>query len=219
MSGVVRAFAAARDLKADYPDFRLVVGTRLVFSDGTPDVVAHPVDREAYGRLCALLTLGNRRAPKGECHLELADLLRSAEGLLLIAMVDHQAFEAGMMAVQAIRAAAPGQVWVGATYRFNGNDRARLAKLAAACSAVGVPMLATMDALYHQRDRHILQDVLTCIREGITFEAVGYSLAANGERFIRPAREVARLFADYPDAVAQSQVILDRIHFSLDELK
>jgi error-prone DNA polymerase len=219
MSGVVRAFAAARDHKADFPEFRLVVGTRLVFSDGTPDVVAYPVDREAYGRLCALLTLGNRRAPKGECHLELTDLLGSAEGLLLIAMVDHQAFEAGMMAVQATRAAAPGQVWVGATYTFDGSDRARLASLAAACSAVGVPMLATMDALYHERHRHILQDVLTCIREGITIETAGYSLAANGERFVRSASEMSRLFADYPDAIAQSQVILDQIHFSLDELK
>src|SRR5690554_645108 len=72
LSGVVRAYAAAKDLRQDYPDFRLVVGARIVFADGSPDVAVYPTDREAYGRLAALLTLGNRRAPKGQCHLELA---------------------------------------------------------------------------------------------------------------------------------------------------
>ncbi|QDZ10497.1 error-prone DNA polymerase [Devosia ginsengisoli] len=219
MSGVVRAFAAARDLKADFPDFRMVVGTRLVFSDGNPDIVAYPADREAYGRLCALLTLGNRRAPKGECHLQLSDLLATTEGLLLIVMPDHAAFEAGMMAAQAVKAVAPDRVWVGATYRYDGSDRARLAKLADACSAIGTPMLATMDALYHERGRHILQDVVTCIREGITVATAGFALAANGERHIHAPRDMARLFRDYPDAMAQSQVILDQIGFSLDQLR
>lgn len=74
MSGIVRAFAAARDLAADYPAFKLAVGCRLVFADGTPDVAACPCDRAAYGHLIALLTLGNRRAPKGECHLTTDDL-------------------------------------------------------------------------------------------------------------------------------------------------
>ncbi|MBU1336929.1 MAG: error-prone DNA polymerase [Alphaproteobacteria bacterium] len=219
MSGVVRAFAAARDLKTDFPDFRLVVGTRLVFSDGTPDIVVYPTDREAYGRLCALLTLGNRRAPKGECHLALPDLLASVEGLLFIVMLDHDAFETGMMAVQAMKSAAPGQVWVGATYTYDGTDRARLNKLAAACSSVDVPMLATMDALYHEHRRRILQDVLTCIREGTTIEEAGYLLAPNGERFIRSPSEMTRLFREHPDALAQSQLILGRIGFTLDELK
>jgi error-prone DNA polymerase len=219
MSGVVRAYAAARDLEAAFPDFRLVVGTRLVFSDGSPDIAVYPTNREAYGRLCALLTLGNRRAPKGQCHLDLGDLLMSAEGMLLIVMVDHQAFETGMMAAQAARDAAPGRVWIGATYRYDGQDRARLAKLSAFCAVAGLPMLATIDALYHERERHVLQDVVTCVRLGLTIETAGRALAANGERFIRPPQDMACLFADYPDAVAQSQVILDQISFTLDQLK
>ena len=219
MSGVVRAFAAARDLKAEYPHFRLVVGTRLVFTDGTPDVVAYPADRAAYGRLCALLTLGNRRAPKGECHLELVDLLDAAEGLLFVVMPDDQTLEAAMMTSQALNSAAPGRVWVGATYRYDGNDLARLARLASACASLGVPMLATMDALYHEPDRRILQDVVTCMREGLTIEAAGFALAANAERHIKPPREMAHLFKDHPDALKQSQIILDQISFTLDQLK
>ena len=45
---------------------RYAVGCRLVFRDGTPDIIAWPTDRAAYGRLCRLLTLGNRRAEKGD---------------------------------------------------------------------------------------------------------------------------------------------------------
>ena len=197
MSGVVRAYAAARDLKADFPDFRIVVGTRLVFSDGSPDIVAYPINREAHGRLWALLTLGNRRAPKGECHLQLPDLLASIEGLLLVVMLHDQAFEAGMVAIQSLSATAPGRVWVGATYRYDGQDRARLGKLSSACASIGVPMLATMNVLYHEPGRRILQDVVTCIREGITIEEAGFRLAANAERYIKAPAEMARLFRDY----------------------
>ena len=79
-AGVVRAHVAARDLADRYPNFRLVIGTRLTFDDGTPDIVAYPSNRDAYGRLSAMLTRGNRRAPKGECSLQFQDLLEFAEG-------------------------------------------------------------------------------------------------------------------------------------------
>lgn len=84
LSGVVRAYAAARELAKDHPHFKLAVGTRLVFADGTPDVAVYPTDRAAYSRLSALLTLGNRRAPKGECHLAKEDLAGHLSWQLLI---------------------------------------------------------------------------------------------------------------------------------------
>src|SRR5687767_8035863 len=81
LAGVVRAYDAARKIDK----FRLIVGCRLVFADGTPDVLVWPADRDAYARLCRLLTLGRRRAPKGECHLTLADFLDHADGMLAAA--------------------------------------------------------------------------------------------------------------------------------------
>src|SRR3954454_1725198 len=65
LAGVVRAWEAAQK-----PDLKLIVGARLVFTDA-PDLLVWPTDRTAYGRLCRLLTTGRRRAPKGECHLQL----------------------------------------------------------------------------------------------------------------------------------------------------
>ena len=72
VAGVVRAHLAKREqnLKLAYHP-----GARLVFADGTPDVLAYPRDRAAWGRLTRLLTVGNLRAEKGDCILHLDDLL------------------------------------------------------------------------------------------------------------------------------------------------
>ena len=84
LAGVVRAYAALQEIKAYKP--KLLVGARLVFTDGTPDILAYPTDRVAYGNLCRLLSAGKLQAPKGECYLTLDDLLKWQEGLLLVVM-------------------------------------------------------------------------------------------------------------------------------------
>ncbi|MEM1424017.1 MAG: PHP domain-containing protein, partial [Planctomycetota bacterium] len=78
LAGVVRAHVAAKG--AGIP---LVVGCRLAFECGRC-VCVYPIDRPAYARLCRLLTLGKRRASKGECRLALHDLIEHAEGLLAV---------------------------------------------------------------------------------------------------------------------------------------
>ena len=74
---------------------KLLIGSRLVFIDGTPDILVYPRDREAYGRLCQLLTRGKRgddldKIEKGECHLKLDDLLEFSEGQLLVLTLPHR---------------------------------------------------------------------------------------------------------------------------------
>src|SRR5436309_4940660 len=83
VAGVVRAHLIKREKKlvpAYHP------GARLVFADGTPDILAYPRDRPAWGRLCRLLTRGNLRAKKGDCLLYLDDLLAHIDGLELVVM-------------------------------------------------------------------------------------------------------------------------------------
>ncbi|MDB5549856.1 MAG: error-prone polymerase, DnaE-like protein, partial [Tardiphaga sp.] len=89
LAGVVRAYSELGNGDLTHPP-RLLIGTRLVFIDGTPDLLVYPRDREAYGRLCRLLTQGKRAADKGECRLTLDDLLASSEGQLLVAMPPHR---------------------------------------------------------------------------------------------------------------------------------
>jgi error-prone DNA polymerase len=90
LAGVVRAYDALNQLAEETGRApKLLVGSRLVFVDGTPDILAYPTDRAAYGRLCRLLSAGKARAAKGECILTLDDLLAWQEGLLLAVMPPH----------------------------------------------------------------------------------------------------------------------------------
>jgi error-prone DNA polymerase len=79
-AGVVRAYDEARK-----QNVRLVVGVRLATVDGF-EVLAYPTDRTAYGRLCRLLTAGNLKAKKGECHLTFEEIVAASEGQMLIAL-------------------------------------------------------------------------------------------------------------------------------------
>src|SRR6516225_4250798 len=80
-AGVVRAYDEWKKRK----NLKLVVGTRLVTIDGF-EILAYPTDRQAYGRLCWLLTQGNLKARKGECHLTFEEILAASAGQMLIAL-------------------------------------------------------------------------------------------------------------------------------------
>ena len=198
--------------------FRLLTGARLAFADGTPDIVAYPEDRDGWGRLTRLLTLGNRRAKKGECHLSLGDLLASPEGLLLIVMPDRRLQDLPPLLDQ-LGKARPGAVWVGATMPRLGDDRRRLATLSDLAERADTPLLATNDILYHDPGERDLQDVLTCIREGVSIDQAGRRLLANADRHLKSPDEMARLFADAPHALSETQVLLARSTFDLDQLR
>ncbi|MBU0555782.1 MAG: error-prone DNA polymerase [Alphaproteobacteria bacterium] len=220
VAGVVRAYAALRDFKAKLPpevlpafDFRLVVGARLVFADGTPDIIAYPVDRAGWGRLTRLLTLGNRRADKGQCTLYIADLIEHAEGLLLIAIAD----ESHEFLLRRLAGRAP--LWIAATMARRGDDQRRLARLQALSARTGIALLATNDALYATAEQRPLHDIVTCIREGTTIAGAGTRLLANAERHLKSPSEMARLFQVLPQALTASTDILSRIGFTLDELR
>jgi error-prone DNA polymerase len=224
LAGVVRAHSEIDNPAVEFKP-KLLIGSRIVFIDGTPDILVYPRDRAAYGRLCQLLTRGKRgndieRIEKGECHLKLSDLLDFAEGQLLILSLPHRFDVAQAQKVlQQLRDSRADGVWLAASLLYRGDDRRRLARLHSLAVRAKVPLLATNEVLYHHSARRPLQDVLTCIREKTTIEAIGKKLEANAERYLKPAHEMARLFRDLPDAIAETMRFASRIFFSLDQLK
>ncbi len=198
--------------------FRLVTGARLGFADGTPDIVVHPESRAGWGRLCRLLSIGNLRATKGECHLTLDDLLSDTHGLLMVVMPDRNMAPLASL-LPRLAEAAPGAVWLGATMPRRGNDRRRLAGLKALAALSRVPLLATNDVLYADPADRELQDVLTCIRKGTSIAKAGRQLEANAERHLKSPAEMARLFADAPEALRATADLLERVDFTLADLK
>jgi error-prone DNA polymerase len=231
LAGVVRPFSrlkALRKTAAETGDwalaerlarFRYVVGTRLVFADGTPDVLAYPQDRDAYGRLSRLLTTGNLRAEKGDCRLELADLLKGGSGLAL-ALVPPARIDPGALrpVLETLTRAHTGAVWLAAAMTHGPADARRLDALAVLAQEAGAPLLAVNDVLYHAPERRRLHDVMTCIREHTTIARAGRRLEANGERHLKPAAEMARLFRDHPDAMVQTQLLPHLCDFDLGQL-
>ncbi len=208
----------AAQVKVRAQAFRLMTGARLAFADGTPDIVAYPEDRTGWGRLTRLLTLGNRRAKKGECRLYLKDLLAHADGLLLIAVPDP-ALDGLPDLLSRLKDARPGAVWLGAAMHRRGDDRRRLARLKAIAQSADTPLLAMNDVLYHAVEARDLQDVLTCIREGVSIDQAGLRLLANAERHLKAPEEMARLFADAPEALAETQNLPARSTFDLGQLR
>jgi len=218
LAGVVRAWRQMKDLNDGGSRVRALTGCRLDFVDGTPSLLVYPSDREAYGRLTRLLTVGQRRSEKGECELHWEDFLSHAQGqLVLVVPPDRldQMFEGDL---RRLRGELP-DVWIAAARRYGARDLHRLARLDVLAQGSAIPMVATNDVLYHGPERRPLQDVLTCIRETCTVQEAGLRLEANAERHLKPAQEMARLFARFPGAVERSVEIAERVGFDLGQLR
>jgi len=213
LAGIVRAHRAAKDA-----GIRLLVGARLDLQDA-PSLLCFPTDRTAYARLSQLITLGRRRASKGECEIYLEDVFAHSGGQLFISLPPDASGDDYATHLRHLRDIFARDIWLAARCRYNGNDAARLWELAQLSVETNVPLVATNDVRMHIPDRKPLMDAITCIREHCTIDQAGFRLAANAERHIKPPEEMARLFRRHPEAVMRTMEIADRCRFSLDELR
>ncbi|QIK42303.1 error-prone DNA polymerase [Pontivivens nitratireducens] len=218
LAGVVRMHTEAKTAC-----IRPLIGVRLVLLCGA-EFLAYPCDRAAYARLSTLLSRGKMATAdgdwqaKGETHLTLDMLAEHAEGLHLIAMPgeDLDRFEAEL---PRLRAALTGMRHIGASFLYRGDDVARINRLDIMARGSGLGILATNDVLYHAPDRRPIQDVMVCIREGVTIRQAGFRLLANGERYLKSPTEMCRLFGRWPHAIAATRKVADDITFTLDDLR
>ena len=212
LAGVVRMHSAATGA-----GLRPLIGCRIEPID-VPALLAYPRNREGYGRLSRMLSLGKMRSAKAECDLCLSEVALHAEGIAFIAMPgeDLDAFE---QALPALAAALPGLRHIAAAHCYRGDDLARIERLDRMARAYGLTILATNDVHYHAPDRRPLQDVMSCIREKVTLKTAGYLLNPNAERHLKSPAEMQRLFARWPHAITATRAFADALHFSLDELK
>lgn len=236
MAGVVRAHVAAKEI-----DFPFLVGCRIELSieekDGCDDsdllsIIAYPGDRQAYGNLCRLLTLGKRRAPKGECFLKLEELFPASDGCALIIIPPfflqqrQRSSPAGearfLMACRRIVDGVRDRALLSmALVKNYGNENHRHIAVALQwAGALSLPVVATNNVLFHHPSRKPLHDVVTCIKHGCNVSEAGFLLQQNAECFLKDPREMQRLFRDLPQSIRRSMEIRDiALGFSLDALR
>ncbi|MFP6691464.1 MAG: PHP domain-containing protein, partial [Pirellulales bacterium] len=243
LAGVVRAHAAAKD-----SGFKLLIGAEITPIDA-PAAVLLATDRAAYGRLCRLITLGRRRAAKGECKLTIDDVANHSDGLIativpsaLPAMPPPSGGEARVPSGSDRRRPSGGfafpnldcetssaiadychifadRCYLAAELHHGADDRRRLDDLIRLSKRAQVPLVAAGDVHYHVPQRMALQHMLTAIRRGTTVAELGKLRMPNAQRHLRQLEEVRAIFHQVPDAVQRTVEIADRCAFSLNQLR
>jgi error-prone DNA polymerase len=215
VAGMVRAWDAQRTTGV-----RSIPGCRLDLTDGTA-LLVYPTDRAAWGRLTRLLSIGKARAGKGACHLDWSDVEEWNDGLIGM-LVPDRADAVAQAALARTAGIFKDRSYLALSLRRRPRDAVRLQGLAAMAAAARVPTVATGDVLYHNPERRLLQDVVTCIREKCTIDVLGDRREAIADRHLKRPQEMERLFARYlgdTQPVARSIDIVERCVFDLEQLR
>lgn len=218
-AGIVRAHVAAKS-----KEIRILPGVRIDLLDG-PSLLAYPTNQQAYSQLSSLLTTGNLRAEKGECHLYKSDVYQYRSGVKFILIppsILNDVFEFDPQfesSLKEYREIFGKDLYLAASRPYQGDDHKHLYRLSQLSVKFQLPLVATNDVHYHSPSRRQLQDIVTCVREKCTIYNAGYKLHLNAERYLKPITEMQRLFRQYPDAIRRSKEIAEACIFSLDSLK
>ncbi|MYM84322.1 PHP domain-containing protein [Duganella sp. FT50W] len=229
LAGVVRAHAAANEL-----GLPLIIGSyfRLSNPDGTPflSFVALATNKNGYGNLCELITIGRHRVAKGSYRLTPDDLaappeefahLKGLPDCRLILVPDYPAYrpaDVDQLHAQAAWMAAtfPGRTWMGLNLLLRSFDEAHRLSIAEVASQHRMAVVAVGHVCMHVRSRKPLQDTLTAVRVGKPVSECGYALAQNAEQHLRPRMQLANLYP--PAALAETLKIAEQCTFNLTEL-
>ncbi len=177
--------------------------------------------REGYQHLCRLITAMKLRSPKGEGALALDELEGRVSGL--VALVGREALHGVRHGVGGLLDRLVGlfgrpQVYVELQRHCLRDEEADNQALLALASAFHVPVLATNGVRFATLSDRPLHDVLTCIHHKTTLEAAGRRLAVNAERYLKTPEQMAALFRDIPDAVANTAALADRLRYTMADL-
>ncbi|GMW02125.1 MAG: error-prone DNA polymerase [Candidatus Hydrogenedentota bacterium] len=214
--GIVRALKRSEELGV-----HLIVGAELTLFDGSV-IVLLAMDRGGYANLCRLISKGRLRSPKGISQVSVEEVCGHAAGLIAVwgGARSRIAGEGDCDAMaDALREAFGDRVYaMAARHRREGEARVER-RVRERAKRFGLPVVAGMEVLYHMPSRRALQDVLTCIRHGVTLASAGRLTNPNAEHALRTPRGFAQLFEDDPESVRRAEAVAERCTFSLREIR
>ena len=221
--GVVRAHVRAREL-----GLPLILGSQLTVSDGT-SIVLLAQNRAGWASLCRLISQGRLRSPKGSSQVHWEEVCEHAEGLIALWGGSESALVGASGSTYASRApdgvadvlrdAFGDRLYALLSRHREAREMAMEHKLRARAARYGWPLVAGSEVLYHLRGRRALQDVLTCIRHGVTLATAGRRIHPNDERVLHAPEAFALLYQDDPEAVQRTFEVAERCSFSLADIR
>ena len=213
LAGVVRAHLAARET-----GIKIIVGARLDFTD-SESILCLPTNHAAYSRLTRLITLGRRRAPKGECYLSIDDFLNAQKDQIIVILSQSQCdLDNLSFTLSRFSGVMGDRCYLSLQNFLEYGDTRRIALLDNLASKVNVSTVVTNDVHYHDLTRRKLQDTLTAIKNQCTIDNAGYKLFVNAERHLKSADAMSALFPNHKEAISRTVEIAERCSFSLDQL-
>ncbi|MEC8623005.1 MAG: error-prone DNA polymerase [Pseudomonadota bacterium] len=213
LAGVVRAHLAARET-----GIKIIVGARLDFTD-SESILCLPTNHAAYSRLTRLITLGRRRAPKGECYLSIDDFLNAQKDQIIVILSQSQCdLDNLSFTLSRFSGVMGDRCYLSLQNFLEYGDTRRIALLDNLASRVNVSTVVTNDVHYHDLTRRKLQDTLTAIKNRCTVDNAGYKLFVNAERHLKSADAMSALFPNHKEAISRTVEIAERCSFSLDQL-
>jgi error-prone DNA polymerase len=194
----------------------------------TSGLVLLAMDRGGWASLTRLLTAGRRRCEKGESLVSWREVAEHAGGLCALwggseSLLTGEATAENDRVVGRVagllRDAFGDRLYAMATRHRTAEEVPAEARLRARARAWHIPVVAAGEVLYHSRARRPLQDVLTCIRHGVTLATAGRRIRGNDEHDLKSPHSFARVWGDDPTAVLRSLEVAERCNFHLGELR
>jgi len=216
LSGIVRAHIAAKQ-----HGIKLIVGAAVDFflpDMSTVQLLLYPTNKKGYGDLSELLTRGKRAAPKGECYLILLDLFDYCTDFF-VTLVNNRSQAVLTRVTSQLQEHVGSRLSLSLSRLYEPYDHRRIQTALRVAARTDVSLVATNDVHFHVKERRMLQDIVSCIREGVTLERGRQFLYPNGERYLKSQAEMQQLLKDFPDTLKRSCEIAAQIQFSLDELR
>lgn len=223
MAGVVKAHTAAKEC-----GIKLIIGSEFQLDEALHLVLLAP-NRTAYGQICNLITIGRRRADKGEYRLSFDDFELATDQCLAIWLPPLPEQQRTQQSTQQkppthhhthgsqLKNLFGDRLWLGLEVFPDGQSIRCYEQAFELSRLFKLPLVATGDVHMHTPDRKELQDVISAIRMRQSIRLAGRLLFANREKYLRPLPVLDQL---YPGGLLAASVrIADLCHFSLDELR
>jgi error-prone DNA polymerase len=206
--GLVRAHMRAKEL-----GIRIVTGAQLTvdIEGSAHHVVALAKTRRGYADLCRSLSLGHARCEKGVALITPSDLEQARDVFFLCTT------PATLRVLHASH--GPSSLFALCARHLTDREKPREKGLRSVAKELDVQTVGANEVLYHDKLRRPLQDILACIRGGKVLSEAGHTICANAEHDLKPADELARLFADDPASLRRTLDIAEQCAFSLDDLR